>query len=273
MTSYSALSARVSAAHEDAVDEPDHDADEPLAEAPAEPALDVFGFPAGSRPGNCLHEILERHVEHGGLEAICREALARHGIDAKWLPVAESMVHNAWWSPLGPVEPTFRLADIDRPVAEMEFHLPVRRFRGDRLAEILAAHGYDARVPEDVQRINGFLHGFIDLVAQHGGRWYVLDYKSNWLGGNVEAYDAASIQASMRHHGYHLQYLLYLTALDRLLRLRLPDYDYDRHIGGACYLFLRGMHPEVPGRGVHFDRPSRQCIAAIDDCLSGGQDG
>ena len=273
LTSYSALTAGMSAAHDEAVDEPDHDGDEPLAETPAEPALDVFGFPAGSRAGNCLHEILERHGEHADLEAICGEVLARYGIDAKWLPVAESMVHNAWWAPLGAVEPTFRLADIDRPVAEMEFHLPVRRFRRDRLAEILAEHGYDARVPEDAQTINGFLHGFIDLVAQHDGRWYVLDYKSNWLGGNFAAYAPASIQASMRQHGYHLQYLLYLTALDRLLRLRLPDYDYDRHIGGACYLFLRGMHPEAPGRGVHFDRPSRECIAAIDGCLSGGQDG
>ncbi|MCY4013058.1 MAG: exodeoxyribonuclease V subunit beta [Gammaproteobacteria bacterium] len=272
LTSYSALTAGMSAAHDEAVDEPDHDADEPLAETPAEPALDVFGFPAGSRAGNCLHEILERHVEHGDMEATCRDALARYGIDAKWLPVAQSMVSNAWDAPLGTIEPTFRLADVERPVAEMEFHLPVRGFRRDRLADILAEHGYDSRIPEDVQTINGFLHGFIDLVAQHDGRWYVLDYKSNWLGGNVVAYDPASIQRSMRHHGYHLQYLLYLTALDRLLRVRLRGYDYDRHIGGACYLFLRGMHPDAPGRGVHFDRPGRECITAIDGCLSGGRD-
>ena len=269
LTSYSALTAGMAAAHDEALDEPDHDADEPLAETPAEPSLDVFGFPAGSRAGNCLHEILERHVEHADLDAICRQALPRYGIGAKWLPVAQSMATNAWAAPLGTVEPTFRLADIDRPVAEMEFHLPVRGFRRDRLAEILAGHGYDTRIPEDAQTINGFLHGFIDLVAQHDGRWYVLDYKSNWLGGNLAAYAPASIQASMRHHGYHLQYLLYLTALNRLLRVRLPDYDYDVHIGGACYLFLRGMHPDAPGRGVHFDRPGRECIAAIDDCLGG----
>ncbi len=280
LTSYSALAAGMSVPHEEAVDEPDHDADEPPPEAPAEPALDVFGFPAGSRPGNCLHEILERYAERGSpggdsfeLEAICREALDRYGIDGKWLPVAQAMADNAWRAPLGTTAPAFRLTDIDRPVPEMEFHLPVGHFCRDRLADILAEHGYDCRVPEASQEINGFLHGFIDMVAQHDGRWYVLDYKSNWLGGNFAAYGSASIAASMRQHGYHLQYLLYLTALDRLLRVRLPDYDYDRHIGGAGYLFLRGMHPDAPGRGVHFDRPTRECIAAINDCLRGHNDG
>ena len=280
LTSYSALTAGMSVPHEEAVDEPDHDADEPPPDTPAEPALDVFGFPAGSRPGNCLHEILERYAERGSPggdsfepEVICREALARYGIDGKWLPVAQAMADNAWRAPLGTTEPTFRLADIDRPVPEMEFHLPVQHFCRDRLADILAKHGYDCRVPEGGQEINGFLHGFIDMVAQHDGRWYVLDYKSNWLGGNVAAYDSASIAASMRQHGYRLQYLLYLTALDRLLRIRLPDYDYDRHIGGAGYLFLRGMHPDAPGRAVHFDRPPRECIAAINACLRGHDDG
>ena len=277
LTSYSALTAGTPAPHHDeaVVDEPDHDSDEPLPETPAEPALDVFGFPAGSRPGNCLHEILERYAERNSpsgdsreLATICREALARYGIDRKWLPVAQAMADNAWRAPLGTTEPTFCLADIQAPVAEMEFHLPVEHFRRDRLAETLAQYGYDCRVPEGAQEINGFLHGFIDMVAQHEGRWYVLDYKSNWLGGDLSAYDPESIEASMRQHGYHLQYLLYLAALDRLLRLRLPDYDYDRHIGGAGYLFLRGMHPDAPGRGVHFDRPERECIAAVNDTLS-----
>jgi exodeoxyribonuclease V beta subunit len=73
----------------------------------------------------------------------------------------------------------------------------------------------------------------------------------------------------MARHGYHLQYLLYLTALHRLLRIRLPDYDYDRHIGGALYLFLRGMRPDAPGSGVYRDRPSRACIETIDACFRG----
>ena len=61
---------------------------------------------------------------------------------------------------------------------------------------------------------------------------------------------------------YELQYVLYLLALHRLLKLRLPDYDYDTHIGGALYLFLRGS--QSPTRGIHAERPPRALIEALD---------
>ena len=96
-----------------------------------------------------------------------------------------------------------------------------------------------------------------------------MDYKSNWLGNDLADYAPEAISRAMAQHGYHLQYLLYVTALHRLLRIRLPDYDYDRHVGGAFYLFLRGMRPEEPGSGVYRDRPSRACIEAIDACFRG----
>ena len=73
----------------------------------------------------------------------------------------------------------------------------------------------------------------------------------------------------MRAANYPVQYLFYLTALHRFLRLRLPDYDYARHIGGVFYLFVRGMSPDMPGNGVYRDAPARDCIEAINACFSG----
>ncbi|MDE0507916.1 MAG: PD-(D/E)XK nuclease family protein, partial [Gammaproteobacteria bacterium] len=118
---------------------------------------------------------------------------------------------------------------------------------------------------------DGYLRGFIDLTFEHEGRWYVLDYKSNWLGNQAEDYEPERLGRAMRQHRYQLQYLIYLLALHRYLRTRLPDYDYERHIGGAFYLFLRGMDPaDGMTRGVWFDRPSEQCIEALDDFMGGG---
>ena len=65
------------------------------------------------------------------------------------------------------------------------------------------------------------------------------------------------------HTRYELQYVLYLFALHRLLKARLPDYDYDRHVGGAVYLFLRGI--EAPSQGLHAERPPRALIEALDE--------
>jgi len=282
-TSYSALSTWDGAARSEIeyeeTEKPDHDPVDPDANdevaaaerSSQEEAPTVFTFPSGNRPGTCLHEIFERHLEAPDeLDATCRDTLAKYRIDRKWETVARTLVEDTWATPLvrpGEAGSVFRLVDLRRPIAEMEFHLPVYTFERTELAQCLSDHGYRHSLPEDRKAISGFLHGYIDLVARHRGLWYVADYKSNWLGPDLGSYSPEALEKAMGQHGYNLQYLLYLTALHRLLRLRLPDYDYDRHIGGAFYLFLRGMRPIAPGSGVFHDRPSRACIEAIDACF------
>jgi exodeoxyribonuclease V beta subunit len=110
--------------------------------------------------------------------------------------------------------------------------------------------------------LNGMLKGFMDLVFEHEGRYYVADYKSNWLGADDEAYSPQRMRAQILHSRYELQYVLYLFALHRLLKARLPDYDYDEHIGGAVYLFVRGIG--ALSQGVHVERPPRELIETLD---------
>ena len=284
---------------------PDHDQREDAAlqelsldgQARASPSagLNAFAMPRGRRIGNCLHELFEASVEQPGqpdaqdeanaqLERLGESALRRHGIDLKWLPTVCALVENACRTPLLPAtagQAPLRLADFKRPLVEMEFQLPVVGLRRDALGACMAAHGYDDpfQAPEPPQSaampgadaalapVEGYLSGFIDLVGERDGRWYVVDYKSNWLGDSYEAYAPAGLRDAMRRNGYHLQYLLYLTALHRYLRVRLPDYDCDRHLGGAFYLFVRGMRPQHPGHGVFHDAPPRACIHAIDACF------
>ena len=290
MTSYSALAAEagaaVSAAEHDDVDAADHDQDEVsvVESAQGQPAVqpdtdaEVFAFPRGPRAGDCLHGILEERIaSDADPTELARKALRRWRIGEDWAEVAARIVDNALETPLAASGAhAFRLADLSRPIPEMEFRLPANGLDRRRLGACLEAHGYphpfgEAHVPNVVPKVEGFLQGFIDVVARHEDRWYVLDYKSNWLGESLADYSPAALDTAMAHHGYHLQYLLYLTALHRLLALRLPDYDYDRHVGGACYLFLRAMRPHLPGHGVFHDRPSRACIEAIDACFRGDE--
>ncbi len=116
--------------------------------------------------------------------------------------------------------------------------------------------------------LRGFLKGFIDLVFEHEGRYFVLDWKSNHLGDTPAHYGQDAMAAAMRDQGYHLQYLLYLVALDRYLRHRLADYRPEQHLGGAVYLFVRGVRPDwrdAAGNptGVFFHRPSVATIARL----------
>jgi exodeoxyribonuclease V beta subunit len=98
----------------------------------------------------------------------------------------------------------------------------------------------------------------------------VADYKSNWLGPDDDAYTREAMRAAVVDKRYDLQYVLYLFALHRLLGARLPGYDYDRHVGGALYLFLRGSR--APTRGLHFERPPRALIDALDRLFAGAPD-
>ena len=304
MTSFSALSAegaRATGATAHAlVDRPDHDAgDTPSLRAGEggdtsrgeDAEHSAFTFPRGAAAGSCVHRVFERldRTSAGDpapdLDAACRDALRDFGFDDAWHPILRTMIEGTRAVRLHEPGPSgasdtagFRLADPVRRIAEMEFHFPVADLIRGRLAACLEEHGYPHPFGDDTGSaaagdrapIDGFLRGFVDLTVEHEGRWYIVDYKSNWLGADLADYAPAALRRATFASGYPLQYLIYLVALHRHLGVRLPGYDYERHVGGVFYLYLRGIDPAAGmSRGVYFDRPSRVCIQALDDCFRG----
>ncbi|MGN6313545.1 MAG: exodeoxyribonuclease V subunit beta [Rhodanobacteraceae bacterium] len=153
-----------------------------------------------------------------------------------------------------------RLCDVrpERRRAEMEFHLRLAPSRVDDLFALLHEHGYQrGRGGFGVGKLHGLLTGIMDLVFEHGGRYHLVDYKTNLL----PAYDADALREAVAAHDYDLQYLLYVLALHRWLRRVLPGYEYETHVGDVYYLFVRDLED---GRGVHRDRPPRALIEAMD---------
>ena len=274
-TSYSSLATSSGAAqseveHQEA-ERPDHDPNEPdlsdevaTVERPAEDdELTVFTFPSGNRPGKCLHEIFEKRLQPDhDPDSIYQTALARYRIDSKWEPVVRTLVQDTLETPLsqpGEAGNVFRVADLERPIPEMEFHLPVKGFSRAELAECLREHGYHHALPDSRNAIDGFLHGYIDVVARNDHLWYVLDYKSNWLGSDLSMYSAEGLAQAMRRHGYHLQYLLYLTApappaAAASARLRLRP-SHRRRV-----LPLRARHEAEHARWRRVPQPSITCL-------------
>ena len=160
------------------------------------------------------------------------------------------------------------LAGLASSMAEMEFWLATHTVDIEQLDRLIRAHTLDGapRPALAAGQLNGMLKGFIDLVFEHEGRYYVADYKSNWLGPNDDAYTPDALRTTILEARYELQYVLYLFALHRLLKARIPDYDYDHHVGGAVYIFLRGLN--APGQGLHTDRPPRALIEALDELFT-----
>jgi exodeoxyribonuclease V beta subunit len=96
-------------------------------------------------------------------------------------------------------------------------------------------------------------------VIRHQGKWYIIDYKSNFLGETYGDYGQTAMKEAMESHHYILQYWVYLTALHRYLTLRLKGYSYEKDFGGVFYLFIRGMHPIHP-YGIFYHRPPKEFL-------------
>jgi exodeoxyribonuclease V beta subunit len=278
----------------------DHDAaaepavGDTAAAPPSASRIVLHDFPAGARAGQLVHEVLEtvdfQNTDPGVLQHAVAAALARFGFDDAWAAPLCRAVADVVATPLVGGEAAFSLRDVPRShrLSELEFLFPVgdshaMRSPGvmltrERLAAAFARHA-QAPVPADyASRVRdlgftpfaGFLKGFVDLAFAHAGRWYLADYKSNLLGVYADDYRPARLGTAMTAHHYFLQYHLYLVALHRHLARRVPGYDYDRHVGGVFYLFVRGMSPaHARGTGIFVDRPSRQLIEALSAVLAG----
>lgn len=238
-------------------------------------------FPRGAQAGSCLHKMLEcldfTLPVSGQHDEVLKPALQRHGMAEQWLEAAECLLENTLHTPLDAAS-GMRLADLPktRRLDELEFYFPVDALQTPALQKLLHQHlpGEWREIHAAIDRLNfsilnGFMKGFIDLIFEHDGRYYVVDYKSNDLGETSQAYSQAAMRQAMAEHHYYLQYLIYCLALHRYLRQRIADYAWETHAGGAMYLFLRGMQPEAAGSGVFAHKPEAALIEALDALMTG----
>ncbi len=116
--------------------------------------------------------------------------------------------------------------------------------------------------------IEGFMNGFIDLLFRFENRFYLIDWKSNWLGHQPADYGMEGMKRAMLEHNYYLQYHLYTLAADLFLEKRLPGYDYQTHFGGVFYIFFRGIDPKDPTRGIFRDRPTTETVKDLRKLVS-----
>lgn len=232
----------------------------------------MHSFPRGAKPGTFLHGLLEWAAEQGFAATLQDPEGAQTYIQARSESYGFEAYSDLLWSwlkdylthPFMIDGQPIVLSELQHYQAEMEFWFATSKADTQLLDQsvrefVLADAPRPYLVPE---RLNGMFKGFIDLVLEHQGRYYVVDYKSNWLGEQDADYSFETMNESVLEHRYDLQYALYILALHRLLKLRISDYDYDTHMGGAVYMFLRGARND--SQGLHCARPDRQLIEQMD---------
>ncbi|MBK4785595.1 MAG: exodeoxyribonuclease V subunit beta [Pantoea sp. Pent] len=237
-----------------------------------EAALTPHHFPRGAAPGTFLHTLFESlDFTQPPSAAQLEQQLQQSGYPLHWQPMLSEWITRVVNTPLN--TEGIRLSDITpgNRLIEMEFYLPIDG--------LLTAPALDALMRQDplsrqapplyFRQVQGMLKGFIDLVFRWQGKYYLLDYKSNWLGESHQAYTPQAMAQAMIDHRYDLQYQLYTLALHRYLQHRLTDYDYEQHFGGVFYLFLRGMDGSSPDNGVFHTRPTSDYVSQLDSLFRG----
>jgi exodeoxyribonuclease V beta subunit len=241
----------------------------------------------GANMGTLLHDLLEWQTHNGwplisGVNAHANndwsQWLTRQtqwlNIEPEQVALIEQWLHRLITTSLALASPdqantntTLALSQLNANTAqaEMAFHLPAHRVSTTWLDGCIGQHilPQESRPALQTRELNGMLTGFMDLVFEHQGRFWIMDYKSNKL----QAYDEPSLTQAILDKRYDVQYVLYTLALHRLLRSRLNDYSYEQHIGGAVYYFLRGV--DEPTQGLHIMRPPLALIEALDKAFAG----
>ncbi len=233
----------------------------------------VLAFPRGREAGTCLHRVLELGCvgawKTGSAMAQIQEVLADFAIPVDFAPSLTKLLTDVEASPLtvNPQPLTLSDSPFEERVAELEFNLPLAPFSLTDLVAVLRRHAKELPVGFlealaflEFPPVEGGLRGFIDLVFRAQGRFWVVDWKSNYLGKTKSDYCQQVLDKEMNARLYPLQALIYSLAVDRWLHLRLPGYDYETHFGGVRYFFLRGIDPHQPGQGIFSLRPSAELI-------------
>lgn len=262
-------------------EQPDYDTDLVLPDEStmAESAWDRFGFLRGRQAGNFLHKCLENirfQADTSEIADTVKRLLPQFGISDDWTISVSDWLFSVLNTPLSADGP--KLVDIvpSQRIDEMAFYFPVAGLNTAGLKQLLTQTPTDS-IWQALQngisfpRLDGFMKGFIDLVFEYQGRFYIADYKSNYLGREAAHYRGDALRQAMLGHQYPLQYLIYSLALHRHLQLRLPDYDPAQHFGGVYYLFIRGMQPEWGQAGVYFDALSAELLEQLDALMAGNR--
>ncbi|MGW8194994.1 MAG: 3'-5' exonuclease, partial [Desulforhopalus sp.] len=244
--------------------------------------IPVTGLPAGPNFGNVVHDLLESFSfkavatlldEDARLDQV-RQKCRRYGASAEPEEVARLLklvVETPLKSGAHADHDNFSLsmlADGDC-LKEMAFYYRLSHLATDRVNTILAKEKTVA--PLSHKEMQGYLTGFVDLICRYRDRYYVIDYKTNFLGEQLEDYSRENLVSAMKSHNYGLQYWIYSLVLHRHLKNFLPGYAYQQNYGGVMYLFVRGMRPDIAGGGVYSTTPDYHTLRELERVIGGGE--
>ncbi len=248
----------------------------------------VFGLPKGRIFGLAIHKIFENYFNVGKekfesnyskyLEQPLKALDYFRSTDKiemkKRLETVKTMINNVLNAKLATAEFAIYLKDIEtmNVKTELDFFYKINQISPSLLKNIFAKFA-DIKIKDFSEKLGnlnfnlerGFMNGQIDLVFKKNSKYFILDWKTNLLGPNSTCYSENKILENMKESYYILQYHIYCLALHLFLKTQLKEYSYNKHFGGAIYIYTRGIAKQ--GNGFYFDKPKQELIESLEKNL------
>lgn len=227
---------------------------------------DLFSFPTGTRTGIFFHDLLEHfdftEKNPGLVGDLVVSKLYEHSLDLTWRDAIVHSLDRVVSVALKMGKEEFSLSQISQQqrLNEVAFYYPIKRASPQKMSKLMTPWGTGLQKGRvTFSPFRGFMKGYIDLIFEHGGRYYLVDWKSNYLGNHFEDYGPKALARAMIKGHYVLQCHIYALALYQYLKYRVPGFHYDTHYGGIFFVFLRGLDPNRGQTyGIYRDRPPEE---------------
>jgi exodeoxyribonuclease V beta subunit len=220
---------------------------------------DIFEFSDYQNPDNWKEQIAQSITKFAPSK-VDDENFAAHLLDmVTQVMECEIQINDA----------SVTLKDIARThrVNELEFNFPIpEEFDTSALRTCMQQDPEIEIHVKPSDNVKGMMNGLIDLFFEHEGKYYILDWKSNFLGDSLNHYEPEQLNAAMNESNYHLQYLLYSVAVNKYLSSKIPGFDFDTQFGGVIYLFLRGVRKNS-NTGVFTKKVTSANVTAVEEAL------
>ncbi len=230
-------------------------------------------FPRGKNTGNFFHSLLEIiEFSKSFDEQIIINKLKEFNFDINWLFVIKKTLLKIFNVYLDKISINFLNKKIFLFIKEFSFILPINnKLNISRFNYIIKKYDNVSKLCtniniDNVNYLYGFLNGVIDLIFIYKNKYYIVDYKTNWIGLNYKNYDFNSLLKVICNNRYDIQYQFYCLALNNYLKLKLTEYNYNIHFGGIYYIFIRGINPNknnISSTGIFFTKPNYRLIKIL----------
>ncbi|CAL4322565.1 exodeoxyribonuclease V subunit beta [Buchnera aphidicola] len=233
--------------------------------------INAYNFPKGKKIGIILHKLLKEQNFKKNIDIKkIKKNLKKNKINKKWSKILKKWIHFIIFKKIKKKLKLF-LIKKKNILKETKFCLPLKRNINEKILYLIIKKNYKIslikkKYPHKINLNKGIFTGSIDLIFKWKEKYYIADYKSDWLGKNAKFYTYKNLKKIVFKKKYYFQYYLYSVVIHRFLKKKIKNYNFKNNFGGIFYFFVRGISmKKTSKKGIFFKTLKYKKIKKINN--------